>query len=144
MIKVVIDTNLFVSALLGGGKPAQLIDAWRAQEFLLVVSEQLLAELFDVLRRPKLSRYFRQEDMIALGELILERAKIVIPENQLSLCRDPKDNFLLDIAVAGNAHYLVTGDGDFLDDEILKKIMQGEHAVKIVSVSTFLDIFQQK
>lgn len=144
MIKVVIDTNLFVSALLGGGKPAQLIKAWRAQEFSLVVSEQLLAELFDVLRRPKLSRYFRQEDMIALGELILERAKIVNPENQLSLCRDPKDNFLLDIAIAGNAHYLVTGDGDFLDDEALKKIVIDEHDVKIVSVSTFLETFQQK
>jgi len=144
MIKVVIDTNLFVSALLGGGKPAQLIDAWRAKEFLLVVSEQLLAELFDVLRRPKLSRYFRQEDVISLGELILERAEIAVLEKQLSLCRDPKDNFLLDIAIAGNAQYLITGDGDFLDDEALKKIMIDEHGVKIVSVSTFLDTFRQK
>ncbi len=141
MIKAVLDTNLFVSALIGGQvKP--VLEAWKARKFELVVSEELLAELLDVLHRPKFNRFFSEADVRALGGLILERAEFVIPKRHFLLSRDPKDNFLLDIAYASKAQFLVTGDRDFLDDDVLKTTMLG-HGVEVVTVAEFLQAIDQ-
>jgi putative PIN family toxin of toxin-antitoxin system len=101
MLRAVIDTNLFVRGLLKGPVTMPLILAWKEERFQLVTSEKLLAELFEVLARPKFSRYFTGDDVRELGELIYERAEVVDPSAHVTLCRDPKDNIFLDVAIAG-------------------------------------------
>jgi len=136
----VVDTNLFVRGLLKGPVTLPLIEAWKEEHFKLVTSEELLAELFEVLARPKFRRYFTKEDIEELGELIYERAEMVEPSIHVTLCRDPKDDIFLDVAIAGKVPYLVTGDDDLKGDEELKTKMRDEYGVHIVSVPEFLAI----
>jgi len=138
MLRAVLDTNLFVRGLLKGPVTLPLIQAWKAGDFQLVTSEQMLAELFEVLSRPKFARYFTQDDARALGDLIYERAKVVQPVIHVTLCRDPKDDMFLDAAIAGQAHYLVSGDDDLKGDDVLIAKMKHEYNVRIVGVPEFL------
>lgn len=140
MLRAVIDTNLFVRGLLKGPGTTPLIQAWKEGRFQLVTSEELLAELFEVLARPKFARYFTQDDVRDLGELIYERAKVVEPTIHVDWCRDPKDNIFLDVAIAGQASHLVTGDDDLKGDQVLKNRLRAEHGIQVVSVPEFLAI----
>ncbi len=101
MLRAVIDTNLFVRGLLKGPITMPLVLAWLEGRFQVVTSEKLLAELFEVLACPKFSRYFTGDDVRELGQLIYERAEVVEPSAHVTLCRDPKDNIFLDVAIAG-------------------------------------------
>lgn len=136
--RAVVDTNLFVRGLLRGPVTLPLIQAWKAGAFQLVTSEAMLAELFEVLARPKFVRYFTQEDVRELGDLIYERADVVEPTVHVTLCRDPKDDIFLDVAITGQVQYLVTGDDDLKGDAALIAQMKREHRVQIVSVPEFL------
>ena len=142
--RAVVDTNLFVRGLLKGPVSLPLIQAWKEEHFMLVTSEELLAELFEVLARPKFRRYFTREDVEELGELLYERAEIVEPTIHVRLCRDPKDDIFLNVAIAGRVPYLVTGDDDLKGDEALKGKMHKEYGVHIVSVPEFLAILSSQ
>ena len=137
-VRVVLDTNLFVRGLLKGPVTVPLIQAWRDGRFQLVTSEELLAELFEVLSRPKFARYFTRDDVWELGELIYDRAEMIEPTLHVTLCRDPKDDIFLDVAIAGKVSYLVTGDDDLKGDPLLKDKMRVEHGVQIMGVPEFL------
>jgi putative PIN family toxin of toxin-antitoxin system len=119
-----------------------LIEAWKAERFTLITSEALLTEVVTVLTRPKFRRYFALAEVAELVELIVERSEIVEPIEHLDLCRDPKDNVFLDVAVAGHADYIVTGDDDLKDDAALKAQMQGAYSVRIVGVPEFMAILE--
>jgi len=138
--RAVVDTNVFVRGLLKGPVTLPLIEAWKDGRFILVTSEELLAELFEVLARPKFRRYFTKEDVQELGRLIYERAEMVSPSVHVTLCRDPKDDIFLGVAISGKVPYLVTGDDDLKGDEELKATMRERFGVHIVSVPEFLAI----
>jgi len=140
MPRAVIDTNLFVRGLLKGPVTVPLMQAWKEQGFKLVTSEKLMAELFEVLTRPKFKRYFTKDDVRELGELIYEQAEIVEPTVHVALCRDHKDDIFLDAAIAGRVHYLVTGDDDLKGDQTLKAKMRDEYGVQIMGVPEFLSV----
>ena len=65
--------------------------------------------------RPKLSRYFSKSDLEALIQIIDKFGTLIEVTSEINLCRDIKDNFLLNLAVDSKADYLVTGDKDLLD-----------------------------
>jgi putative PIN family toxin of toxin-antitoxin system len=138
--RVVIDTNLFVRGLLKGPVTMPLMQAWKEQRFKLVTTEKLMAELFEVLARPKFSRYFARDDVRELGELIYEQAEMVEPTIHVALCRDPKDDTFLNAAVAGRVHYLVTGDDDLKGDQTLKAKMHNDYGIQIMGVPEFLAV----
>jgi putative PIN family toxin of toxin-antitoxin system len=140
MLKVVIDTNLFVRGLLKGPVTAPLMLAWKEHRFKLVTSEKLMAELFEVLARPKFNQYFTKDDVRELGELIYEQAEMVEPTAHVTLCRDPKDDIFLDVAITGRVDYLVTGDDDLKGDQTLKIKMCDEYGVQIMGVPEFLSV----
>ncbi len=121
--KVVIDTNVFVSGLLGSPVSRSVIEAWLSGRFVLVLSSQLLSELLDVLSRPKISRYINVDQQQILMNSLLNHTEFVVPVQQIAICRDPKDDMFLNVAIAAQAHYLVTNDNDFLEDDILKDFM---------------------
>jgi len=138
MPDVVVDTNVFVRGLLRSAVVVPLINAWKANRFRLLTSEGLLQELVEVLARPKLRKYFQEEQVKELLLLISEQGKAVEPSQHVSFCRDPKDNIFLDVAIAGQADYLVTEDDDLKDDEELKTRMRDEYGVEIVDVLEFM------
>ena len=118
-MRLVLDTNVIVSASLGPGSPPdQLFRSWRANEFELVTSEPLLRELQTVISRPKIADragWTRNEQIELLDEL-RERCIVVSPEIELTAIEaDPTDNRVLEAALEGQADYIVTGDRHLLD-----------------------------
>ncbi len=142
-IKASIDTNLFVRALLGSPSALRLLEIWRADQFILIFSEELAVELFEVLARPKFAKYFSMDDIAELGSLIFRRAQFVMPQEHFTLCRDAKDNILLDAVIAAQAQYLVTADNDLLEDNDLRATMSNQYSVLIVSISEFLNLISE-
>ncbi|MGH6885092.1 MAG: putative toxin-antitoxin system toxin component, PIN family [Geminicoccales bacterium] len=113
-MRVVLDSNVFISALISaGGAPHAIHRAWRERRFLLVTSAAQIAELRRASRYPKLRAIVPARDFGALlnrlhGALVLRR----LPRVELSA--DPDDDYLLAMAKAGGADFLVTGDAKHL------------------------------
>jgi len=108
-VKAVLDTNVVVSALLkGGGREALLVDLALAGSFTLVVSNALLEEYEEVLRRPGFG--FNPTQVARSLRAIQHTAVIVQPQKQLQVTRDPDDNKVLECALEAGAEYVVTGN----------------------------------
>ena len=135
-----LDTNVWVSAFLKPtGPPGQIVSTWRRGRFSAVTSSIQLAEIGEVLGRPRLTRrigYPRREAERYLL-LILTGATIVATAGDLRACRDPDDNEILEAAIRGGAQYLVTRDDDLKRDLDLVRAAR-RHRVRIVSVRQFL------
>ncbi len=110
-MRLVIDTNILVSALLAAGSlPAQLIVLWRHGYFDLLTTADQLDELMRVTRYPKIRE--RLAPAVA-GRLINDVRALAITVDKLpavEISPDPDDNYLLSLAAAGAADFLVTGD----------------------------------
>lgn len=113
-IKIIIDTNLFISFLIGK-RLAGLKQTLVQSTVQLIFAEQNIEELRIVTRRPKFEKYFDKNDVDDLIDLIFSIGKIEKIEKEPEICRDPKDNFLLALSEKSNAEYLVTGDDDLLE-----------------------------
>lgn len=112
-IKVILDTNLFISFLIGK-RLVNLKQTLINSIIQLILSEQNISELKIVTSRPKFKKYFNQEDVADLIDLLSAIGKIIKVTKEPNICRDPKDNFLLALAEKSKANYLVTGDTDLL------------------------------
>jgi len=112
MRRVVCDVGVIISGLLSAdGPPGRLLDRWHDGVFDLIVSPLWLAELARVLERPKISRYLEPgdaEDLLAAIRLQAELADD--PPSQPGLTPDPGDDYLVSLARAAGADYLVSGD----------------------------------
>lgn len=110
----VLDTNILISRLLvPGGVAARVVDHALARGILLV-SEATLAELTEVLGRPRFDPYASREDRQRFVGLMGGVSRIVHVERKIQACRDPKDDKFLDVALAGGARAIVTGNRDLL------------------------------
>jgi putative PIN family toxin of toxin-antitoxin system len=112
-VNVVVDTNIWVSYLVGHSL-AKLDERITAGQVRVVMSQEQVAELLAVLARPSIRRRFSTQDMEELLYLQARIAHLVRPTQRVTACRDVKDNFILEIALAGDADYIVTGDEDLL------------------------------
>lgn len=108
-----VDPGVLVSALISpAGAPARLLREWVAGRFELVVSPKLLAELEQVLKRPKFRRYVSEARASAYVAAIRSDALDVDDPDAIEqrLTPDPKDDYLVVLARAAGAHVLVSGD----------------------------------
>jgi uncharacterized protein len=107
--RVVVDTNVVVSALTAGGTPQKIIQAWITGEFVALVSIELQNEINTVLSRSKLAPFDRKR-RILLGTLF-NQALMVLPKRiHKVVFPDENDHFLYELAVTGQASAIVTGD----------------------------------
>ena len=112
-MRIVLDTNIFVSALISGeGFPGQLLAAVKRERITLVTSAWQVDELRDVLARERLKPYIRPEEADDLLYHLETVGTVVDKLPEVSLSPDPKDNPILATAVAGAADLLVSGDKD--------------------------------
>lgn len=137
MPRVVVDTNLLVRMVTGAPAASPLYRLWRAGCFELLISSYLLRELEKVLDRPALQPYLRPGAAHAFLTLLRAEATVITPTVSLSLCRDPKDDMLLEVAAAGQADILVSADRDLTDDPYLKATMKAEYGVTVVTAAEF-------
>lgn len=112
MRRVVCDVGVIISGLLSAeGPPGRLLDRWRDGVFDLIVSPLWLAELARVLERPKISRYLEPGDPEELLNAIRLQAELFDdPPTQSGLTPDPGDDYLVSLARAAGADFLVSGD----------------------------------
>ena len=110
-MRVVLDTNILVSALITKGTPPdQLYQAWLRSEVELVTSTAQIDEVTDVLARPGLRRYVDPNEAAQMVAAIHQRATVLgdVPITKRS--PDPKDDPILAAALAGKAELIVSGD----------------------------------
>lgn len=112
-VKVIFDTNVWISFLIGK-RLAKVTQYISDGSITIIITAQLLTEIKTVTSREKLKKYFPEESVIELLELLGTIAKNVKIKPTHFLNRDPKDNFLLDLIDFSKADYLVTGDKDLL------------------------------
>lgn len=112
--RFVLDTNTLISALLfAHSVPGQ---AFRKalRDGMILESLESIQELENVLRREKFLRYVTPEESNRFLQAFLDQVEWVEPTETISMCRDPKDNKFLELAVSGKASILITGDQDLL------------------------------
>lgn len=129
-MKIVLDTNVYISAFLWGGRPKELLERAIEGKDQIYVSRQIKEEVFEVLKRPK---FGIDESTI---ELLIKEIEdiselVVITDKIQTLCRDIDDNAIVECAVGAKADYLITGDDDLL-------VLKSYRKIKIVGVSEYL------
>jgi len=131
-LKVVLDTNVLVSALLFKGELSKLLSLLKQRKCILLFSEETLNEIIRVLHYPKFALTEKEIDYLLQSE-ILSYAKIVetVLKFNKEACRDREDQKFLELAVSAKADYIISGDKDLLD---LKKI----NKIRILSPNEFL------
>ena len=131
-VRVVIDTNLCISMLIG--KRTELLrQVFASPQYELAISEALIDEILLVTARPKFARYFNAEDVRDFVSFIRENSLCFKVDNITQRCRDPKDDFLLELAIVSNADILLSGDTDLTD---MKQIGH----CRIMTASEFLQM----
>jgi uncharacterized protein len=112
-VRVVLDPNVLVSAVISPlGPSAQIVSAWSEGRFELILSATLLAELGEVLARPKFRRWISHDAADEFVRGIQESALTIDdPPAQSALSPDPDDDYLIALARFAEADYLVSGDG---------------------------------
>ena len=126
-LRIVVDTTVFVSAFIWGGQPKKVIKKWLEGEVILLLSPFLLSEIILVLKRFD----FSQGDLQKIRHILENNSLKFLPGGKIRVCRDEKDNQVLDLCLAGQADFLVTGDKDLLT---LKKFRR----TQILSPKEFL------
>jgi len=107
--RVIIDTNVWISYLIGY-ELRSIDELLKSGLVRLIVSKNLLEEVSKISQREKFRRYFSLDDSQKLLRFIRMVAEVIQPEVVKNICRDPKDDFLLALAEASQADFLITGD----------------------------------
>jgi putative PIN family toxin of toxin-antitoxin system len=116
-MRAVIDTRVFVSALIRKqGTTGDVLGALRDGRFTAIYTTDIVVEIIDVLGRAKFRMKYHNEpdDITILVNLIRLRGELVTPTQKVTACRDPKDDKLLEAALAAKADCIVSGDADLL------------------------------
>ncbi|MBS3025723.1 MAG: putative toxin-antitoxin system toxin component, PIN family [Dolichospermum sp. DET50] len=131
---LVLDTNILVSAVLSKtSKARQALD--KAQDIgKILMSSSVLLEIEEVLFRPKFDKYVTTIERRFFLSNFLKTVEFVEVGEIINICRDPKDDKILALALNGKADYIITGDQDLL---VLKLF----ESVQIITIDEFLNLF---
>jgi uncharacterized protein len=138
-VRVILDTGILISALITAGTPPDRIyQAWRKKRFQLITSQWQLDEFRRASRYSKLKEFIKPAEAGSLVNGLKHEALVLEVLPRVDLSRDPGDNPLLAMAMAGHADYLVTGDRRGL--LVLKKV----ETTRIVTAREFLKVLQRR
>ncbi len=110
--KVVIDTNVFISAFGWGGKPLEVIELLENGRIRNCISEKTLKELIIAISYPKLA--FSHKTQSDILEFVLAYSDMHEPQEHVAVARDPEDNKIIECAAAAHAKVIITGDKGLL------------------------------
>ena len=112
-MRVVLDTNVFISAVLGG-RLGVIVDEWKAGKFTLIITDSIVREYLDVINRPKFK--IPQNEIVAATDYLLRTAEFVTPQEEIHvIVADLTDNKFLEAAAAGKVDFIVSGDNHLLE-----------------------------
>ncbi len=131
-MRVVIDTNVLISAIFWTGKPKQLLNRVRHDEITFVTSSDLLNELKEILMRRDKPFHLSDNEAEQVVETMRGMAEVVKVHSRVTVCHDEMDNKVLACAIDGKAEYIISGDIHLLGLGSFK-------SVRIMTVSDFLN-----
>jgi len=129
--RVVLDTNVLVSALLFKGALSRLVELWRNGKMIPVISKETFEELMTVLQYPKFSLPKDEIKSVIEHEILPYFEVIEVVKAVKGVCRDPGDDKFISCALSASADCIVSGDKDFCD-------LRQYKTVKIINTSDFL------
>lgn len=134
MLRIVLDTNVAVSAIINNGKPRKLLWLGISGKYQILMSKEILDEVSEVLQRPKF-KMTGDDIMRIILALVESSEEVQIRSHFQVITNDPDDNTIVSTAYDGNADYIVSGDKDLLDLENFRNI-------RIVTVDKMLKTVQ--
>jgi putative PIN family toxin of toxin-antitoxin system len=132
--RFVLDTNLIISAALLERSIAYQAFEKAILHGQIIIADALQSELSEVILRSKFDRYVSVEKRLRFLASFISQAEPVIVTTNLQICRDPKDDMILELALDGQANCIVTGDKDLL-------VLHPFRDITILSPKIFLDTF---
>jgi putative PIN family toxin of toxin-antitoxin system len=133
-LRFVIDTNILVSSILiSSSKPDYALKKVRNIGNILL-SETTFQELEEILYRPKFDRYVSLITRIEFITKLKSESNLIKISEKITICRDPKDDKFLELAVNGQANFIITGDEDLL-------VLNPFRNIEIITVNEFLNRF---
>lgn len=129
----VLDANVIVSAVLLPRSLTRKVFDQALAEGDIVISEAVINELDDVLRRPQLNKYIHEEERIQFLMVLLREARLVRVTRTVTDCRDPKDNKYLELALESGADCILSGDKDLL-------VLTPFRGIPVLTPREFLDL----
>ena len=130
--KVVLDTNILISALGWKGKPRLIFEKVLNGELELILSDKQLEEIINVLNYPKFN--FNDDQKSKFINILLEVSTLIKLNKIVDIIKeDPDDNIILTSAISGNADFIISGDEHLLN---LKKFKN----IKILSANNFISL----
>lgn len=132
-MKLVIDTNIWISFLFGKSFK-ELNEIINYSDITILTSKEQIFEINDVISRPKFDNLISSQSKNNLIYYFNYRFKVIELENNIKICRDPKDDYLLETVAKSNSNFIITGDKDLLDLKIYK-------ATKIINFIEFINLY---
>ena len=129
-MRIVIDTNVVVSAMFFGGRPRQLLEMLMKHQVEAYVTQEIITE-YQETSDELLSRYPTKPVRLPLNQII-SACNLLETHSKIAVCRDPEDDKFIECAVAGKCIYIVSGDKDLL-------AVEKYHNIQIVTVADFLN-----
>ena len=134
-MRVVLDTNVLVSALLFGASVPGRAFVRVLDRGTILISRSFVRELDDVLRREKFDQYLSREERDRFLESLIRESELIEITESVQACRDPEDDRILELAVNGHAGFIITGDADLL-------ALNPFRGVRIVAPAEFLYVVE--
>lgn len=132
-MRIVLDTNVFVSGVFFRGPPYEILKAWQDDRFQLVISQEILQEYREV--GEALAKRFSGVDLSPILELLIVKAELTESPSLLeAVCDDPEDDKFLACALAGNSKLIISGDKHLLK-------ISGYRGIKVIKPRKFFDDF---
>ena len=131
-MRVVLDTNVFISGIHWTGSSEKVLRAWMKKDFELISSLPIIDELIRILMNFKVP--LDSEDISWWESLILEKSIIVVPTVKVDVVTDPDDNKFVEAALEGKAKYIVSQDKHLL-------VLKEYRGIKVFHPDDFLKLF---
>lgn len=133
-MRIVIDSNVWISALVFGGKPRQVLERCVQSGIQIALSEEIITEVRRNIRR-KFAHFLPDfESLLIALDGHIER--VALGSITISVSRDPDDNHVIETAAISNADYIVSGDKDLL-------VLQRHETIRIVTPGEFMAVAEQ-
>jgi len=134
--KVVLDTNVVVSAVFFGGELDRIVKLWKKKRFVFLISRKILEEYVRVLAYPKFKLLKGDVERIIYKEILPYTESLIVKKKINFIKEDPTDNIFLECAKQGEADYLVSGDKHLL-------LLKNYDGLKIIAPGEFLNLMEE-
>ncbi|HLC64790.1 MAG TPA: putative toxin-antitoxin system toxin component, PIN family [Candidatus Nanoarchaeia archaeon] len=134
-MKVVLDTNIFISGIHWSGGSEKILRAWFSGKFILVISPEIISEITETLASFRVP--MEKEDIAWWKKALINKSLLVAPSFKVDVVKsDPDDNKFIEAALSGNADYIITQDKHLLD-------IKNYEGIAILPPNEFLAIFSK-